>query len=176
MKTILASRSIQFIFALLFLGILFKGTQTTLPTLQALPIYGINNTAAHQININDDLKNLYPLKAHHNKNTAPTPTTEIISVDNAFIPTAVVPEAPQNKTPDYFTLLKNNNILTLQAVTDNGAFINNHYYSFNADLTEFAYPSANGKTITPILNWLSPDTVTINEHPGKRHFNLTLTK
>lgn len=176
MKTILDSRLIQLAFALLFLGILFKGTQTTLPTLQALPIYGINNTAAQQTNINDDLKNLYPLKAQHNKNATPTPTTEIISVDNAFIPTVVAPEAPQNKTPDYFTLLKNNNILTLQAVTDNGAFINDHYYSFGTGLTEFAYPSANGKTITPVLNRLSPDIVTINEHPGKRHFNLTLTK
>lgn len=160
----------------LFLGIVFKGSQTTLPTLQALPIHGINNAAQQNV-ADDQLKSLYPLVARHDKTVAAlSSSSEIINVDNAFIPQTALPENTQSSAPDYFSLLKDNNFLTLQAITADGAIINGKFYTFGEFITDFSYPSGSGKNAFPIVLQATISSVLIKETPGKRRFMLALTK
>jgi len=161
----------------LFLGIVFKGSQATLPTLQALPIYGMN--VAPRQNIADDhhLKNLYPLVASHDKAViAEAPSSEIINIDSAFIPQITIQKNVQSNVPDYFSLLKENNVLMLQAITNDGAIINGKFYAFNSTITDFAYPSGSGKEVSPTLIQATASSVIIKETPGQHRFVLTLAK
>lgn len=159
----------------LFLGIVFNGSQATLPTLQALPIYGIND--APQQNVADDeLKNLYPLVSSRNKTSIAAPLSEIINIDSAFIPQTALPSNAQSSVPDYFSLLKENNVLLLQAITNDGAIINGKFYAFNNTIADFAYPSGSGKEVSPTLLQATISSVIIKETVGKRRFILILAK
>ena len=160
----------------LFLGIVFKGSQATLPALQALPVYGMDN--APQQNIADDkLKSLYPLVANHGKAvTASRQSSEIINIDSAFIPQVALQKNVQSSVPDYFFLLKENNVLLLQAITNDGAIINGKFYAFNSTIADFAYPSGSGKEVSPTLLQATISSVIIKETVGKRRFILVLDK
>jgi hypothetical protein len=176
MKSIHNSGLAKLSIALLVLGLLFRITQSALPPFQALPINGIDDNHQQQNRVLEgELKNLYPLVAIHSEKDGQQKIGEIISVDEAFMPKANKPEPTHNKTPDLFPLLKSNKVLKLQAMANNGAFLNGRFYPYGAEITEFSYPALSGKTVTPLLQQASTNgSVTIAENPGKRHFALSL--
>lgn len=175
-KSCLQSNIIKFVFAALFLLGLYRGGEYCSEIFRALPISGMKPTNPQQTVVDDNfLKNLYPLVADEPNKPKSSAPSEIVSVDDAFIPKVVLaPPPPAYRAPDYFPALQANHILELQATTNSGAIINKHYYAYGELLNEYAYP-ANGKQVTPILKQSTKSyAVEITENPGKRHFTLTL--
>lgn len=181
MKNLLNSSIIQLALATLFLFAILKLTQAAQPIFANLPISGISETAHQQQAKSTAFDNLYPLVAKYEQTKKPaSPSSEIISIDSAFIPKSILePPVYKEIVPDYFMLLKTNKVLELQAITDTGAIINNRYYTYGDPVSEYAYPSGNGKTVSPALQQAhtgTSDTVRIVEHAGKKYFFLALQK
>lgn len=177
MRVLLRSQLAQLVLAITALFAVYQVSQASLPALQALPINGISTASTPRPADTAALSNLYPLVAvaTPRQDAAPTPH-DIIPVDDAFIPKTVAKESFAAKTPDYFVLLNTSHTLTLQAVTSDGAIINRQFYSYDAPLAEFAYPTSSGKQVTPILRRSKQsNAVSINETPGARHFLLTMS-
>lgn len=181
MKFIQNSGIAQLSMAVLFCALVFQITEGTIPNLQALPISGLENTHQNRIvATGDELRNLFPLVAVNTEKPVPAAPSEVISVDEAFIPANKVMEIEKkqvdiNKTPDYFPLLDTGKVLELQAITNDGAIINQRYYAYNTALWEFAYPVSPTKSATPVLRKSKEaNSVRIAENPGKRNFILKL--
>ncbi|MEM8519089.1 hypothetical protein [Janthinobacterium sp. CAN_S7] len=180
MKKLQESGLFQLAVACLFLYGLFRLIESIIPSFESLPVSGIDRARQQSTaTAGNELKNLYPLVSAKINKSAPAETSEVISIDDAFIPKTQIttPQTTDSAPPDYFAMLKSSGLLQLQATSNSGAIISNRYYAYGSPLTEFAYPAANGKMITPIVRQSSKrDTVDIIENPGKSHFALLMNK
>lgn len=176
MKPLLRSPVIQLSLAVLGLAGLLMLLQRHAPSFEALPISGIRTGMTPPAADPASLANLYPLVAKAAKDkTSPPKPDDVIPVDDIFIPRTVSKEVLSIKAPDYFQALNSNKLLTVQAISDDGAIINQKYYRFGAPMSDWAYPGPAGKEISPILRRAKQSgSVRIEERPGSRTFLLTL--
>ncbi|CAG0975704.1 hypothetical protein RHDC4_01569 [Rhodocyclaceae bacterium] len=178
MKTALHSPIAQLLTAFGVIGAIYWVAQQPLPSFQALPINAISTATAPTPGADPRvLANLYALYAAAPPRKTPPPTPDdIIAVDDVFIPKTIPKETLAAKTPDYFNLLQSNNVLTLNAISDEGAIINQKFFSYGDILTDWAYPGTAGRDVAPLLRRAKKaNCIQITERPGSRSFNLCAT-
>lgn len=183
MKKLQESGVFKVVCACLFILGLYWAIESVIPSFRSLPVSGIDQARQQTTAtaVSNDLKNLHLLVATPIKSPAPAAEpSEVISIDDAFIPKAqVVPsqQPAENLTPDYFAILKSSGLLQLQAISNTGAIISGHHYNYETPLTEFGYPASNGKMIAPIVRQSKkPDSIDIIENPGKNRFTISMSK
>ena len=158
---------------------------------RCLPIIGgvPQSSTTHE----DKLKQLFPLMAN-----APIPDSAVLqpgvipgvstipdqgaNLHQIFSAHAAKPEASaaaaEPAPPDYFALLKSNQLLKLDATAaGKGAFINGKYIPLGQPIEQFAYPAPAGQgEIAPVLTAITDTTITVSEPRGKRRFVVTMDK
>lgn len=117
------------------------------------------------------LANLYPLVAAADgapQNASITPSR----LDAAFMTLAEKKTKKAGKKaplPDYFLLLPQ--VLTVDAVANDGAVLAGHFYALHEPLRAYAFPTKSGFE-TPAISAVTANTVTLVA--GQRHLTLRL--
>jgi hypothetical protein len=181
MKNHLSSPLVQMALLFLFVFGLDKAITTNNNSLATLTVQGVQAVAT--TSTVDTLSALYPLVAESKeRNSNAAPISDEISIDQAFIPRRIEPMTPViSSAPDYFLLLKDHRVMTLTAITDSGAVINDKYYTFDTAIADYAYPGSGKQMETPILrrSAKNPTAEIVIAEPGgtkTRRFALTIAR